>query len=147
MDGNQEIVQGKNFCAYSSEVVAVMDTIPFSTAMGMAAMMTGSGTGPRATRVFFTSRAISVEPFWGSSAVSTPTILTGLPLIPPASLISFAARSAPHSRYSPMLAMAPVREFRNGIVHSFGAGCEHPTTEKSSAAASSTPAIFFICPP
>ena len=44
--GNQETVQGKNFIAYSYEVVAVMDTIPFSTAMGMAARMTGSGTGP-----------------------------------------------------------------------------------------------------
>ena len=31
-----------------------MDIIPFSTAMGMAAMMTGSGTGPRATSESFT---------------------------------------------------------------------------------------------
>ena len=46
VEGNQETVHGKNFSAYSSEVVAVMDIIPFSTAMGIAAMMTGSGTGP-----------------------------------------------------------------------------------------------------
>jgi len=40
-----------------------MDIILASTAMGIAAMMTGSGTGPRATRELSTILAISTVPF------------------------------------------------------------------------------------
>ena len=146
--GNHDTVQGKYFAAYSYEVVAVMDIMPASTAMGMAAMMTGSGTGPRATRVFSTSFAISTEPFCGSSAVSTPTTFTGLPLMPPAALISRAACWAPQSRYSPIAAMGPVRAFRNGTVHSFTS--TSPPAKADPAASrtrSSTPRIFLIRPP
>jgi len=134
--GNQETVHGKNFTAYSYDVVAVMDIMPFSTAMGMAAMITGSGTGPRATRVFsLTTRAISTDPFCGSNAVSIPTTFTGLPLMPPASLISRAARSAPHCRYSPMLAIGPVRQFRNGTRHSLTCAWANPRFAVRNAAA------------
>ena len=69
----------------------MIDSIWFSTAIGMAAMMTGSGTGPRETSDSFTILAISTVPFCGSLAVSTPITRTGFPAMPPALLMSAAA--------------------------------------------------------
>lgn len=124
-----------------------MDIILASTAMGMAAWMTFSGTGPRATSAFSTISAIFTEPSCGSSAVSTPTIFTGLPLMPPAALISRAACWAPQSRYSPMLAIGPVSALRNGISHSFTATLGAQLASATSATASTSQNAFLIRPP
>ena len=150
LGGNHETVQGKNLLAYSQEVVAVIETISFSTAIGMAAMMTGSGTGPSATSASLTMRAISTVPFCGSLAVSMPVTFTGLPAMPPAWLISQAARSAPHCRYAPMLAIGPVRQLRKGICHSATAtwlwANPGPATTSTTARTAAT-IHFFMRPP
>ncbi len=115
--GNQEIDQGKNFSAYSKEVVAVKDIIWFSTAMGMAAMMTGSGTGPRATRELCTILPISTTPFCGIQGGVHADDLHRL-AENAAGLVDFlgGALRAPVQELADR-GDGPVRELRKGISH------------------------------
>jgi hypothetical protein len=111
--------------------------------------MTGSGTGPMATSELSTTMAMATEPFCGSRAVSIAVMFTGLPAMPPAALISKAARCAPQARYSPMEAIAPVRQSRNGMFHCFTAepACEKPRVATQNMANSTMSKVFFIAPP